>query len=92
MGLIMNKRWKENLEVFKARFAIYENAFGDNYLLLDNIDDDALIKKGYQETSRGKGHFAWYCLPGCLPDSEPFGPYDSRAQCLADMKNMFGND
>jgi hypothetical protein len=23
------------------------------------------------------GWFYWYCLPGCMPDSEPFGPFAS---------------
>lgn len=26
------------------------------------------------------GWFYWYCLPGCLPDSEPFGPFSSEAE------------
>jgi hypothetical protein len=28
------------------------------------------------------GWFYWYCLPGCMPDSSPFGPYDSLAEAL----------
>lgn len=23
------------------------------------------------------GWYYWYCFPGCLPDSDPVGPYDS---------------
>lgn len=26
----------------------------------------------------------WTCMPGCLPDSDVFGPFDSEAQCLTD--------
>lgn len=26
------------------------------------------------------GWFYWYCFPGCLPDSSPFGPYASAAE------------
>jgi hypothetical protein len=29
------------------------------------------------------GWFYWYCFPGCLPDSEAFGPYKSYAEALA---------
>ncbi len=25
-----------------------------------------------------KGWYYWYCFPGCLPDSEPYGPYGSE--------------
>lgn len=24
----------------------------------------------------------WYCMPGCLPDSEPMGPYSSEAAAI----------
>lgn len=29
------------------------------------------------------GWFYWYCFPGCLPDSDPFGPYPTRADAIA---------
>jgi hypothetical protein len=34
-------------------------------------------------------HTAWFwrsCFPGCLPDSEPFGPFDTYADALADAQ------
>lgn len=27
------------------------------------------------ERTDRQGWFYWFCLPGCLPDSEPYGPY-----------------
>ena len=32
------------------------------------------------------GWFWWTCLPGCLPDSEAVGPFESRALALADAQ------
>jgi len=32
----------------------------------------------------------WYwqaCFPGCLPDGEPCGPFDSEAEALADAQS-----
>ena len=32
----------------------------------------------------------WYwqaCFPGCLPDSDPVGPFDSEAEALADAQS-----
>ena len=29
------------------------------------------------------GYYFWYCLPGCLPDSEPYGPFASEADAEA---------
>lgn len=35
----------------------------------------------------GAGFYYWFCLPGCLPDSEPIGPFDSEAEALADARD-----
>lgn len=29
-----------------------------------------------------EGWYYWYCFPGCLPDSDPYGPYDSEEEAL----------
>jgi len=34
------------------------------------------------------GWFWWYCMPGCLPDSAPFGPFETRADAEADAEHM----
>lgn len=33
------------------------------------------------------GWYYWYCQPGCLPDSPPYGPYGTDAQALEDVRN-----
>ena len=37
------------------------------------------------------GWFYWYCLPGCMPDSEPIGPYASAKLALAGMRDDAGD-
>jgi len=32
------------------------------------------------------GWYWWVCFPGCLPDSEPMGPFASEAEALADAR------
>ena len=32
------------------------------------------------------GYYWWSCFPGCLPDSEPYGPFDTEADALADAR------
>ena len=32
------------------------------------------------------GWYWWACFPGCLPDSEPFGPFETEAEALADAR------
>jgi hypothetical protein len=34
-----------------------------------------------------KGGWCWYyCLPGCMPDSGPNGPFETEAEAIADMR------
>lgn len=28
------------------------------------------------------GWFYWFCFPGCMPESSPFGPYESHAAAV----------
>lgn len=32
------------------------------------------------------GFYWWSCLPGCLPDSDPSGPFETEAEALADAR------
>lgn len=36
---------------------------------------------------KAQGWFYWFCFPGCLPDSEPMGPYKTEAEALADARD-----
>lgn len=35
-----------------------------------------------------KGWYWWTCLPGCLPDSEPSGPFDTEEDALQDAQDI----
>jgi hypothetical protein len=35
------------------------------------------------EFGSGAGWYYWFCFPGCLPDSDPIGPYESEAGAVA---------
>lgn len=32
------------------------------------------------------GYYYWFCFPGCLPDSEPIGPFDTEEEALEDAR------
>lgn len=32
------------------------------------------------------GWYWWFCFPGCLPDGDPVGPFDTEADALADAQ------
>lgn len=33
------------------------------------------------------GWYWWACLPGCLPDGEPSGPFDTEEEALDDARD-----
>jgi hypothetical protein len=33
------------------------------------------------------GWYWWACFPGCMPDSDPHGPFDTEAEATADARN-----
>lgn len=36
------------------------------------------------------GFYWWACFPGCMPDGDPIGPFDTEAEALADAQNTGG--
>ena len=51
------------------------------------------VPEDYQpETEDGQelepGWYWWSCFPGCLPDSEPSGPFDTEAEALDDAQSF----
>ena len=63
--------------------------------------DDADVVNGHARNFDSEGNpvvpgwYWWTCLPGCLPDSEPNGPFVTREEALADAQqdaDMFEDD
>lgn len=40
------------------------------------------------EPCSGPGRYYWFCLPGCLPDSDPVGPFSTGVEALKDARNQ----
>ena len=34
----------------------------------------------------GEGWYYWYCLPGCLPDSSPIGPFETEQAAIEALR------
>lgn len=43
---------------------------------------DETVDRRYSETKTAWWY--WYCFPGCLPDSDPVGPFSTEDEALAD--------
>ena len=70
-----------DVEVFYVRDSAERKSFNaSSYTWTDSFgaDDDG--------ESMLPGWYWWTCLPGCLPDSEPFGPFDSPEEAEADAQ------
>ena len=48
---------------------------------------DAMIK----EQNITGGWYYWFCFPGCLPDSDAFGPFDTHNEALQAAREELGN-
>jgi hypothetical protein len=47
-------------------------------------DDDA--QASLETFFEDGGWYYWWCLPGCLPDSDPNGPFANEQDCLDEAR------
>jgi hypothetical protein len=53
---------------------------------MDSRVRESMINAMVEEESITGGWCWWLCLPGYLPESSAFGPFDTRAEALADAQ------
>ncbi len=63
---------------------IYEFMKRHEYRLasMNSKTREAMFDAMIEENGIEGGWFYWFCFPGCLPDSEPFGPYGTRQEAI----------
>jgi hypothetical protein len=37
-----------------------------------------------------EGYYWWSCFPGCLPDGDPIGPFETEEEALHDAQSDYG--
>ncbi len=47
---------------------------------------EAMLDAMVNELGITGGWYWWACFPGCLPDCDPVGPFDTEAEALADAR------
>ena len=47
------------------------------------FDAGFISDEGWMDTP---GVYYWFCQPGCLPDSDPIGPFETEALAIADAR------
>jgi hypothetical protein len=50
------------------------------YVFPDEVDEEG--NGGFEEP----GWYYWWCLPGCMPDSDPYGPFETEEEALEDAR------
>lgn len=51
---------------------------------------DAMLDKIVDQEGITGGWFFDFCVPGCLPDSQPFGPYATHDEAISAARDMVG--
>lgn len=62
-----------------------ENALPDIEVFYVSSEDGAGMEWGNPDGigRYESGWYWWSCFPGCMPDSDPTGPYETEAEALA---------
>lgn len=78
----------EDLEVFETVYSTWTKPNGETELSL--LAEDC--EPGGEDFETGEAWFFWFCLPGCMPDSDAFGPYKTESEARAEADRMFGEE
>lgn len=49
-----------------------------------DYDDGGALPSDHLEPDKW---YYWFCFPGCLPDSDPIGPFDTEDDAIADAQD-----
>lgn len=50
--------------------------------------DAAAAREACAPDATDPGWYWWPCFPGCLPDSDPIGPFATEAEAIADAREV----
>ena len=54
-------------------------------------NDGSTYGRSYLDTETGEpiesGWYWWPCFPGCLPDGEPVGPFETEREAIQDAQS-----
>ena len=50
---------------------------------MNSRDRETMLDAMIAEIGITGGWYYWYCFPGCMPDSDPIGPFATEAEALA---------
>lgn len=82
-----------DVEVFYISAEEFQSADEDSIfydMYIQNIGEENRIDESDDLENRVaqdmEGFYYWSCLPGCMPDSDPIGPFETEAEAIADAQ------
>lgn len=75
----------ENLEIFHKDaddFSIDDRETWMGERLRENLGNDPDEAEIKAEAEKLAGYYFWWCVPGCMPDSDAFGPYPTAEAAM----------
>lgn len=64
------------------------DAMSDRAEAVASPNDDTVDSAVRDAAQQMQGWYYWYCFPGCLPDSEPTGPFKSEDEAIKDARSQ----
>lgn len=67
--------------------------YGEPFCVEDPSDAfDAISDWKSVEITHAPGYYVCVCFPGCLPESDWHGPYQTPDEAIEEMRNQFGGE
>lgn len=77
-----------NLEVFYMDAEEFMTA-DDSTWMYDRMTDKKRDGFSDQEAAESlAGFYYWFCFPGCLPEGDAIGPFETETRAYADAESM----
>lgn len=88
-----------DVEVWCDRVSVVSCRCGDYDVPLDSAHATGEVycpscerpAESVEDTDR-EAWWWWSCFPGCMPDSDPFGPFETEQEALEDAQSNAGWD
>jgi hypothetical protein len=75
-----------SFEVFFAERGEICTAMDDPHPM-EGEDNEPCDSCGFRHDLSDPGFYWWACFPGCLPDGEPSGPYQTEEEAIEDANS-----
>lgn len=75
-----------SIETFHMTAEEFAQADADTWMAERTQELDPDPHSNLTDCSELEGWYWWTCLPGCMPDSEPMGPFDTEEEALEDAR------